>query len=433
MDAKGIDVPHGKLPVYPSSLPPEARERLRGGIGPTEPEKPAQATTGGPQRDLDVKINTESQEPFKIEVSDTSDDNFFKINKPKLENVLKDVHRDMTVARYSAAARTGAIHEGIVKRVDIMYNTGSITLDKAIEMACQEAALAGINSVIYKNGNQVNFAAYVEMALRTSSRRAALTAEGAKRNDWEIYTVISPTLHSTCSSCQIWQGRVLIDDVYADGKPDGKHWMLSDAISGKSHFLGPNCRHPLVTYFEGVTQVPTSSPLDKTESNYRAEQEQRHIERMIRHWKRREAIAQTREAKVDASASVKQWQQKMREHLEGHQQLHRKPVREKLLGLTDDEKKHGNIRFVGKRLSGHFEKHAEEYAGITIEQYQQRAIELAADNNALTYRRSNGDIIKYDPISNDFLVCDKNESIKTMFKPQQGREYYEQDRGKWND
>lgn len=54
----------------------------------------------------------------------------------------------------------------------------------------------------------MNVGSHVEMALRTSARKAAMTAQGAKRNEWGIYTVISPTLYSTRPTCKEWQGRV---------------------------------------------------------------------------------------------------------------------------------------------------------------------------------------------------------------------------------
>lgn len=108
--------------------------------------------------------------------------------------------------------------------------------------------------------------------------------------------------------------------------------MLSTAV--KDGFIHPNCRHPLATYIEGITQIPKQSDLDQTKKNYDAEQRQRQIELQIRRWKRKENLAQSEKDKKEAANKVKLWQAQMREHLEQNPQLRRQPQREKLMGLT---------------------------------------------------------------------------------------------------
>lgn len=273
-----------------------------------------------------------------IKLEPSGDSTFFQVvNRDRLEIVLEDVRRDMNLARYGAAQRAGAIYEDIVKRADVMFQTGSYTLQQAVEKAAQEAADKGLNAIEYKDGRRVNVASYVEMALRTSARRAQMTAQGAKRDQWGEYLVISPTLHSTCPTCQPWQGKVLIDDVFASGKPDGKHPLLSEAIKPPSHFLGPNCRHAISSFFEGITEIPTASPWDKTRTNYEAEEKQRYIERQIRAWKRKLAMSLTPETTIKSKAKIREWQDRMREHLHANPQLRRNTQREELLGIVQAE------------------------------------------------------------------------------------------------
>ncbi|MDO5734712.1 MAG: hypothetical protein Q4P08_06255 [Eubacteriales bacterium] len=123
----------------------------------------------------------------------------------------------------------------------------------------------------------------------------------------------------------------MLDNVFASGKPDGKHELLSTAI--KEGFLHPNCRHPLVTYIEGITQIPQLSPYDKTRENYEAEKKQRQIELLIRRFKREQAISQAAERAAEADRKIKEWQQKMKNHLADNPQLRRQPQREKLMPL----------------------------------------------------------------------------------------------------
>lgn len=266
-----------------------------------------------------------------VRLQPISADSFAGVHEERLKTVILDVRSDMDKARYGAAQRAGVIYEDIIKRADVAFQTGTRTLLDSVESATKEAARSGLNAVEYEDGRRVNVSSYVEMALRTSGRRAANEAEGVKREEWGIYTVISPTLHSTCDTCQPWQGRVLIDDVFSKGKPDGKHPMLSEAMRPPSHFQGPNCRHPLTVYIPGVTRIPKASDFDQTKSNYEAEQRQRYIERKIRAWKRQEALSVDRAEKAKAKAKVRMWQGIMREHLRDQPQLRRNPQREKLL------------------------------------------------------------------------------------------------------
>lgn len=255
------------------------------------------------------------------------DKSFFKVNEPKLKAVLDDVHTDMDKVRYAALNRMGAGYEEIIHKADIFYQTGTMTLQQAVDMASKEFLIAGLNCVEYENGRRVNIATYVEMALRTSSRRAQMTAEGAKRDEWKEFLVISPALATTCPTCYKYQALVMIDDVFAHGKPDGKHLLLSKAVA--DNFLHPNCRHPLVSFFEGITQIPRNSPYDQTRSNYDAEQRQRMIETMIRRYKR------LRDGSVDPDnvskydLKVRQWEGLLKRHLAENPDFRRKPEREK--------------------------------------------------------------------------------------------------------
>lgn len=254
---------------------------------------------------------------------------FFQINRPKIEAVIKDVHTDMNKARYAAAARMGAIHEQTIARADMYFQTGTMSLSQAVNKATVDAAAEGLNCVRYSDGRMVSLQTYAEMALRTSSMRARLTAMGVKRNEWGIYTVCTSVINTTCPTCQKWQGRVMIDDVYANGKrtEEEAYPLLSEAIA--EGFLHPNCRHTLTTFHKGISPIPTQAPLDKTRKAYEAEQRQRYIERRIRKAKRKIAADDRKEHQDE----LKKWQAHMREHLKANPDLRRKPDREQIPGV----------------------------------------------------------------------------------------------------
>ena len=87
--------------------------------------------------------------------------------------------------------------------------------------------------------------------------------------------------------------------------------------------------------------------------------------------------------------------------------------------------------FTKKNLAKHWKggerDHSKEYPGFTKEQYARRALELArspVSDHVLGYKAANGDIVRFDESTNDFVKAAKN-GIKTMFKPDKGARYFE--------
>lgn len=312
------------------------------------------------------KINTIDKalpQTYSVQPID-SEESFFNFNKEKLKQVIEDNKSDIDVARYSAVNYSFSQYKDILQKVDIAMQTGTYTLDQAVDKASKEFASRGINSIEYKDGRRVNISTYIEMCLRTSSHRAKLQAEGAWRDRTGNYLVVSADLKTTCDICYKWQAVVLIDDVFAHGKADGKHELLSEAM--RDGFLHPNCRHSLNTYFKGVTRVPTKSEFDKTRSNYEAERKQRQLELQIRRAKRQEAIAITEEEQIKAQLNVIAWQKKLKKHLRDNPQLKRYPQRERLLDLTPFEKYKNDperaIKEVSENIKRDLEKQPKLYA-----------------------------------------------------------------------
>lgn len=90
-----------------------------------------------------------------------------------------------------------------------------------------------------------------------------------------------------------------------------------------------------------------------------------------------------------------------------------------------------------QQLNNHWENgrtHKEEYAkeGITTkEQYEQRALELIqmpCGGGVLGYKTSEGKMCRYDTASNDYVTGNPDRGIYTMFKPIEGRKYFDERR-----
>lgn len=260
------------------------------------------------------------------------DRNFFGINQPKLQALIDAVDGEHRAAESATLRLMDDQYRQTLYRTQVYYNTGSVSLGQAIDMASKEFLLAGIRSIQYRNGARVNIASYSEMAIRTAKVRAQAIAQGAVMDDWGEHLVKVRSLGSTCELCAPWQGRVLIDDVWASGTADeGDYPMVSSAVSaGLGH---PNCRHiPINPWFPDINEPekrPTAEKNAEIIKNYESEQKQRKIERNIRKYKRLEAGSVDPDNRAAYGAKVKEWQGRMRKHLADNPQLSRIPAREK--------------------------------------------------------------------------------------------------------
>jgi pyocin large subunit-like protein len=75
-----------------------------------------------------------------------------------------------------------------------------------------------------------------------------------------------------------------------------------------------------------------------------------------------------------------------------------------------------------------FERNGADFSAASLDAYVARARAFAAEppRGVLKARRSNGDQMLYDPRSNTFLVTDREGAPRTMFKPREGRAYWDE-------
>jgi cellobiose-specific phosphotransferase system component IIA len=250
----------------------------------------------------------------------------------KVEALIEAVTGDMEKAEHAAFRLANDVYRQTIYRAQIYLDTGTMTLKQAVDMATMDFLNQGINCVLYADGRRVNIASYAEMSLRTASQRATFMADGLKRDQWGIHTIFVSAHANACDLCLPWQGKILIDDVFSAGRPDGKHKLLSEAI--EANLLHPNCRHTLATYFPGVTELPEVPDEELARKNHEAEQKQRYMERQVRKWKRRAVGSLDKENQVTAKKKVREWQKRIREHLKENPQLRRDYHREKIFEVA---------------------------------------------------------------------------------------------------
>ena len=273
---------------------------------------------------------------FNLSIKTTSADDFFRLNRRKLNTMLETVYEDLDKASHAVYRQMDDVYRQTMFKAEIAKNSGVYTPEQAVDVATKDFLEKGINCIKYANGAHVNIASYAEMVIRTSGKRANMMAEGARNQEWGVTTIQITQHGSTCPLCSAWQGRVLIDDVYSGGKAsDGNYPLLSTAMAeGLFH---PNCRHGSGTFFEGISSAPEPYSTIEVEEKYKKEQEQRYNERKIREWKRKANGSLDEGNRRKAEEKVKYWQGRQRKLLGENDWLRRNYSRESTKGIGLDK------------------------------------------------------------------------------------------------
>ncbi len=191
---------------------------------------------------------------------------FFQVNQDRVNALIQASLGENRSATTALLRKADDEYRKIIYKTQIQASTGSITYEKAVDLATKDFLTRGIQCIQYRNGAMHQISTYTEMAMRTSMKRAYMQGEGTKRLEWGITTVIVNHRNHACSKCLPFVGKVLIDDVYGGGSPftQKDYPTLSSAM--EAGLFHPNCKDGLSTYFEGITDKP--KPMTKQEKAY---------------------------------------------------------------------------------------------------------------------------------------------------------------------
>ena len=180
-------------------------------------------------------------------------ESFFKTNNKKVKAMIDEINGTFKEAEKAIFRMSNDVYQKTIFKAGFHLSHGVVNLKQAINIAMKDFAKRGINCIEYKDGRRINIADYARMAVRTASQRARLMAEGDFRKRLKR-TLVKITKHGTsCKYCKVYEQQILVDDVYSGGVPDGKHELLSSAMSkGLFH---PNCRHKAPTYYEELDEL----------------------------------------------------------------------------------------------------------------------------------------------------------------------------------
>ena len=200
-------------------------------------------------------------------------------------------------------------------RITQLVDQNAPDLDKSIDNAQLIFLQKGLTGKVLANGTEKEAVAQAEFLMRDESHKVLLKTQGERARQYGIEPLVQVSAHpSSCPLCTPWQGRVLVDDVYQSGKPDGKHALLSEALAkGLGHF---NCRHNWINYVEGLDRPDLfdrdKQSKERTAMTYAIEQRQRQVERKIREYKRIESGVMSEQEKLRASQKIAEWQAQQR-------------------------------------------------------------------------------------------------------------------------
>lgn len=278
-----------------------------------------------------------------------ADDSFFEIFDEKIESLIEEVQGKETTVEKAALRMMEDVYRQTIVRADTALQTGSVTLQQAIELAVEDFARQGINCIEYRDGRRVNIADYAYMALKTSNTRANLLGGAKQRAALGIDTVRVSSYGGCSETCLPWQGGIYIDDVYGvwDGEVYGNKgkskigkWYLLLSVAIEAGLFHPNCRHTLTSYTENSKPSPQMDG-EKIQMPYKLEQKQRAMERTIRKWKRMEAAADDPVMQEAYSKKVREAQKNLRDFIKEHNDiLRRDPWREKTYDTPNVRQEH---------------------------------------------------------------------------------------------
>lgn len=253
-----------------------------------------------------------------------------------------DVVNGLASAQPAILRQVDDVYRSVIADATASVLAGGEGRKEATQRALNNLLSRGLDGVPTARGT-ISLPNYATMAVRTATARAAIDGHTASMGDIGLDLVVVRPGPRACSLCDAWAGKILTrkstysNPVYVQSvtDPDKTYTVqVYGTLSGarEAGWGHPNCRCGIAAYMPGTAASENLQRPSYNREEYEAQQHQRALERQIRAWKQREAIALTPEAKADSAAKVQAWQQQMRDHLDAHPYLKRQSSREQITG-----------------------------------------------------------------------------------------------------
>ena len=195
---------------------------------------------------------------------------------------------------------TDAYQQTIARHTGLR-TVGNMSTDEVRRRALTDFLDQGITGFTDRLGRRWRIGSYTEMAVRSATARAYTDASTARqlRAGYRLVTVLGN--NDACRLCGAWFGKVLS----IDGTPAGTYQMehaIEDGVyvevevaatlddARRQGLMHPNCACTTAGYLPGLTKRVSAAQYDPEAEGFR--ERQRHLERKIRDFKRKGAIAE---------------------------------------------------------------------------------------------------------------------------------------------
>ena len=261
---------------------------------------------------------------------------------------MKKTHEDLSRLTLTSAEVTNKTFLKQANNAYMQVTSGAFDYDTAMKMAANEIAKNGVTTMITYTNNAKPVRRSLESAVRMNILTGVnQTASQQTMNNCEALDcdLVEVTAHlGARPEHEEWQGKI-----YSVSGKSEKYPPFSVCGYGEADGIcGINCRHSFYPYFEGMERHYSQDDLDemsketvdyngKSYSRYEGEQQLRHIERTIRHYKK-EAATQDAMGLDNTAARRKigEWQAKARDFTE-QTGIRRDRARE-YIGMPNGEK-----------------------------------------------------------------------------------------------
>lgn len=201
--------------------------------------------------------------------------------------------------------------ERVLDRAYMQITSGAIDPASAVKGALKSLAKQGVGAIEYPSGHIDSIEVAVRRATVTGVNQTALQMQLARADELGV-DLVETTAHAGARpSHAVWQGQIFSRSGKSSKYPD---FVKSTGYGTGAGLGGWNCSHGVNPYIEGFTRAYSEEMLKeyskekytyngRTMNEYDALQQQRHIERKIREWKREAAVMKA--AGMDAGEATR--------------------------------------------------------------------------------------------------------------------------------
>lgn len=245
--------------------------------------------------------------------------------KDALAAGLKKTNGLFTNLTKTTARTASKQFERALDRAYMQISSGAIDPATAVNGALKSLAKQGVGSIQYPTGHIDSIEVAVRRATVTGVNQTAMQMQEARADELGV-DLVEVTAHAGARPSHAeWQGKIF--------SRSGKSSKYPDFVQSTGYGSGPglggwNCSHSFRPYIEGFPRAYSKDLLKEyskekytyngqTMDEYDALQQQRHIERKIREWKREASTMKA--AGMDASEAtrkVTEWNKKQADFID---------------------------------------------------------------------------------------------------------------------